>query len=879
VTTNTACTKRRIRPAYVCLRCGRDLLKASKQGLQARLPVFLVLVLGLVGWPAYPALGQERIHQDAERKLITLSDWQGQLVLRLNYDGRCVLDQVIVRGREVAGDSGVSTGIRAGGQWFTSKNIATPSVAVSKDTLTVSGIAFGQRGAEIHETWRFAVKPDQIVWRITRKYPADAILEDAAFPEWDFRSMATWTGGLLDNGGVIWNKYLDKTNATYGAHFGEVTFWNSQAGDCLRVSPHLPGNQFGAGRFSRQRNGVFSFNYAVSGEELKPKQNLRRFLRERQDLWSPFPVKPSEVSVEFGLKALDYASAYDRGTFPGLDGSRIRDLLNTVARYGVIDERLTGGNGWRSGYICLHEPFFAEIGLALGQNDYIANFSKCLDYERDHAIGADGRVKSRWTYTSGDAMPGTFDTLGFYEAQWGWLLDSQPDYVINVAEQFNLTGDRRWLAGQKSACEKALSFLMRREVSNSGLVAMMNDSIQQQKSSDWIDIIWASYQNALVNAELYAALGLWAEAEDTLNDPTQAAVYRAFAARLKASFNRPVADGGFWNPTNQSYAYWREKDGAIHGDNLVTPVNFAAIAYGICDDDSRRKTILDRMEQEMQKEGLFSWPLSFFPYQREEGAGSNFPFPRYENGDLFLSWNELGVRAYAAYDPVLALKYVKKVLTRYGEDGLSFQRYLRRSQAGAGDDILAGNCMAIVGLYRDIYGVQPKPNRLYLEPHLASELNGTKLRYELRGRLYLVGLDTEGCAVTERACTFRDSHPFGVNATSSGLEYFPGTNDDWAMSVSRPNGQPLIAQIESWPDAPDASRQWTEISPAAKGSTLHIVKHLQPKIIYQLKLNGQVYDALKADKTGQIRFKYSQSNASPQRFQLAPASSPEPNKP
>src|SRR4029077_8268242 len=114
--------------------------------------LFLALVLGLVAWPAHPALGQERIHQDAERKLITLSDGQGQLVLRLNYDGRCVLDQVIVRGREVAGDSGVSTGIRAEGQWFTSKNIATPSVAVSKDTLTVSGIAFGQRGAEIHET-------------------------------------------------------------------------------------------------------------------------------------------------------------------------------------------------------------------------------------------------------------------------------------------------------------------------------------------------------------------------------------------------------------------------------------------------------------------------------------------------------------------------------------------------------------------------------------------------------------------------------------------------------------------------------------------------------------------------------------------------------
>ena len=89
-------------------------------------------------------------------------------------------------------------------------------------------------------------------------------------------------------------------------------------------------------------------------------------------------------------------------------------------------------------------------------------------------------------------------------------------------------------------------------------------------------------------------------------------------------------------------------------------MNFAAIAYGICDDAAREKAILDRIEAEMQKENLFTWPLSFFPYQREEGAGSNFPFPKYENGDLFLSWGEVGVRAYAAHDPGLALKYVKK---------------------------------------------------------------------------------------------------------------------------------------------------------------------------------------------------------------------------
>jgi hypothetical protein len=829
--------------------------------------VFLVVVWFLGGASVLASV-PGTIHLDAARKLVTLADGQGQLALRLNYDGRCVLDQVIVRGREVAAESGVASGIRMDGRWFTTRTgIATPGVVIRKDTLTVTGIIFGKPGSEVHETWQFTVQADQIVWRITRKYTTAATLADAAFPEWDFSSLSTWTGGMLDNGGVVWNKYLETPNATYGAHAGTVTFWNREQRDCLRIIPTLPKDQSGTVRFSHQTNNVFSFNYVVSGEELKPKHGLNRFLSDRQDLWAPFPVKPGEVSVEFALQALDYDQAYNRGTFQGLKGGSIRELLNTVARYGVIDTRLVGGNGWRSGYICLHEQFFGEIGLALNDPDYTANYSKTLDYYRDHAISPDGRVKSRWTYNAGDATPGTYDRLGFYEAQWGCLLDSQPDYVINVAEQFDLTGDRQWLAGQKTACEKALNYLMRREVGHTGLVAMMTDSLKAGKSSDWIDVVWASHENALVNAELYYALGLWADAEDTLGDPAQAATDRDFAARLKTSFNRPVSEGGFWNPTNQWYVYWREKDDSIHGDNLVTPVNFSAIAYGLCDDAARQKAILDRIEVETQKENLFAWPLCFFPYQPGEGA-AGATFPTYENGDLFLSWGEVGVRAYAAYNPVLALKYIKKTLARYDEDGLSFQRYLRQSQRGEGDDILAGNCMAIVGLYRDICGVRPQPNRLFLDPHLTGELNGTKLRYPLRGRLYEIDLSTEGCALTAGACTLRDARPFGVNATDTGLEYFPGTNADWVMSVSRPTGQPVTVQIMNWPDASDAPRQWTETSPQVKGATRHVVTHLRPNAIYQLKINGRMTASLRADNTGRIQFTYKHGYAMPQKFEL-----------
>jgi len=806
------------------------------------------------------------IRHDARQKLVTLCDGSGQLTLRLNYGAGCMLDQVRVRGREVIADTGVHTGVQLGDDWFTSKTAKETEVEVGATTVTASGIRFGDAAHEVQETWSFTTLPDQIVWKITRRYAAGGNVEDMAFPGWDFSNLSTWTGGILDNGGVVWNRYLDQENATYGGHFETVTFWNAGSNDCLRITPRLAAHLNGAGRFSHQRDGTFSFNYSISEQPREPRHALNRFLGDRQDLWKPCPVPASEVSVEFSLQALEYDKAYDRGTFAGLDGRNVRELLNTVARYGVIDSQLIGANGWRSGYVCLHEPFFAQIAAAVDSTDYTANLSAFLDNARDHAIGPNGRVKSRWCYGAWDAMPGSYDTFGFYEAQWGYLLDSQTSYVMNVAEQYCLTGDREWLARHKESCERALDFLVRREVGTSGLVAMMTDAHTQQRGSDWIDIIWASYENAFVNAQLYGALNLWADAEEALDDMNAAGRCRTFAARLKRSFNKSTSEGGFWDPANQWYVYWRDRDGSIHGNNLVTPVNFAAIAYGLCDDPVRQKAILERMEVEMEKENLFYWPVNFLPYAPGEGADRNFPFPNYENGDIFLSWGELGVRAYAGYRPDLALKYVKNTLDRYAKDGLSFQRYQRQDQRGEGDDILAGNCMPIVGLYRDIYGIQPKPNRLQLDPHLTRELDGTELRYHLRGERYGIVLGTNASSITAGNLTLRAPHPFGVNATDAGIHYFHGTNAIGAMSMLAPHGVELRVHIESWPGAPDAPRRWTEAAVQGRGTISHVLQGLEPGAKYRLSVDNGAGRLWQADESGQIKFEQKLDAASCVRF-------------
>jgi hypothetical protein len=838
----------------------------SRIGFRQQFLILQCWLLSGIAFAAAPA-----IEHDVQNKRVTFSDAARNLVMRLNYDGRCLLDRVSVDGRAVVPeDTGVCSAIKVKGQWFTTRaGISAPQVTATPDSVTVAGIRFGGAGVSVSETWRFTVREDRIVWRIDREYPTGCTLEDTYFPGWDFCDMSTWTGGLLGHGGVAWCKLFDAPNASYGVHNGKVTFWNKDQPSCLRIEASSGGKI--ATRFTRQPSGVFSLNYSISEEELQPKHGLSRFRRAEQDIWRAFSASPGRASVEMTLSAPFYDETYDRGHLKGLDGRSIREICHTIARIGAVDERILGSNGYYSDVAVLHEPWLAQMGLAIDDPDYDRALADSLDFQRQHAIGADGRVKSRWAGGPGDEMPGTYDSLGFYECQWGWLMDSQPSWVINVAELFDLTADIDWLQRQKPACELALDYLLRRDADANGLVEMMTSSHKEAKGSDWIDVVWASHENALVNAQLYWAMTRWAGLEDLLGDSDRARRYAGAADKLKRSFNRNTDEGGFWDAQRQCYVYWRDKDGSPHGVNGVLPVNFSAIGYGLCDEPSRRAAILDRMEGLMRKEGLFFWPLCFTSYAKEEvHPNVNWPFPAYENGDLFLAWGELGTRAYAGYDAGLALKYVKNVLAQYAKDGLAFQRYLRLPQTGAGSDILANNCSIVVGLYRNIYGLQPKFNRLYLEPHLIPELNGTQLRYGLRGKSWRIDLNVDDYAASVDGFTLRSKKPFAVNVREHTLEYFSGPNPACALAVDAGAEGRVELSILSWPDAPSGPRKWTESVGRSVAKMKHVVFGLTPNTSYKLNGDGVPIDSPTSDRTGKIAFEREFSNAPTQTFELLP---------
>lgn len=701
---------------------------------------------------------------DNTHHVATVRDGTGNLRLKLSFAKGCVVKELIVDGQQVLSPiKGLWSGIKMGNRWFTTENLAhRPKLSKTADSLHVSGISYQGNKVRVEEGWTLTAKADSIQLKIDRNYLDGGTLQDSAMPQTSFANMSTWTGALLGTGGVAWTKLLDAPNATYALHTDSATLWNLKSDGCLRLSTIKPSPKQTAMKFTRQPSGEFSMTVTKTSHELVPLHGKARFLRDRQDIWAPFQVSAGDrISANFELKPLSYKQTYNRGDFKGLDTHAISEILNTIGRIGVIDDNIVGSNGWYSGYAVLHEPWLSRVGTALNDPNYLRSMEGWLDFAKDHAISADGMVKSRWCYTDGDAQPGTYDqTSGFYEAQWGRLMDTQSSYVTDVADLFDQTGNKEWLRGQKKACEAALDYLLRRDSTGNGLVEMENSTLKQHRSSDWLDIVWASYENALVNAQLYGALKKWTTVESLLADYGQANRYYNYAEKLKASFNKPSSEGGFWDQDKGWYVYWREADRSVHGNNLTVPVNLTALAEGLCDDPTRRSRLLNTIEEKMKAESLLSWPACFEGYA--PGEGKDDVFPTYENGDIFLAWAEYGVRAYAQTHPEIALKYVKKIVNQYKKDGLAFQRYLRKSGAGAGDDILANNCNVITGLYRDIFGIQPKYNRLVLDPHLAPELNGTTVNYVTRGQKLQIDLSVNNYRVRHNQFSVRSHRAFGV---------------------------------------------------------------------------------------------------------------------
>lgn len=804
-----------------------------------------------------------QVKNNPANKTIELSN--EKMSITLQYNRQATIGSMKINGEQVLDISvGIYSSIITSTANYNTLLLTTdPVVTVSGNKITLSNIVYGDKSCTIKETWKFTLSAGDIQFDMDRTLSKPILVEEIALPVFMFSNIHTWEGAYQGYGGLAWFYLFNKKLDTYGVHTNSSQFWNSKTGNGLSVVVKASGKQV-AMKYSRTDADQLCYSIAMAPNDILPRfdsvTHRRRYIRDRVDVWAPFVLDAGNSSESITLSYFDFNEKYGRGNLVGINGNEVSAVLNTIARIGVIDKQHFGGNSWHTPYgpICLHEQYIAQMGLAINDKNYLNGYRQCLDFYRDHAIQPDGRVWPRWAYSNEDAMPGVFTGKGFYEAQWGYLLDANPDLVTNVAELYNQLGDKAWVKTHQLSCEKALDWLLKRDSNNNGLVEMMTDGINQKRGSDWIDIIWASYENAFVNAKLFHAMILWADIEEQLGNHKKAAYYSSAALQLKVSFNKPVTEGGFWDDDKKCYIHWRDKDGSIHGNNMVTPVNFMAIGYGICDDSARTITILDNIETQMQKEQLFFWPLCMYSYNPGEGNDWQFPFPNYENGDIFLSWGALGVKAYATYKPALALKYVKNVLAQYAKDGLAFQRYGRLKQDGLGDDILSGNSLSVVGLYQAIYGINPLYNRFYLNPHITPQLAGTKLRYNFRNQQLLIDLDMNKYAVSNDRFKIMDSKDFGFFSEGNELMYFNSNHANASILITTVQGSKLTLHIQS---CCKDQISWIQSSPDKSGNKLvYRVNDLNPGSYYIIKANGKTLQRIQCNAAGCITFNYRTGN-------------------
>jgi len=262
--------------------------------------------------------------------------------------------------------------------------------------------------------------------------------------------------------------------------------------------------------------------------------------------------------------------------------------------------------------------------------------------------------------------------------------------------------------------------------------------------------------------------------------------------------------------------------------------------------------ILDDIEAQMQKEQLFFWPLCMYSYNDGEGNDWQFPFPNYENGDIFLSWGSVAIKAYAFYKPALALKYVKNVLTQYAKDGLAFQRYGRAKQDGLGDDILSGNSLAVVGLYQAIYGINPLYNRFYLDPHITEDLAGTQIKYNYRNQKLLIDLAINKYAVSNNQFKIISKTDFGFYSQGNELRYFNGNNNTASLKVRTSTKQNLTLDIQMWTST---QMSWMQsFENAHSGNIIYQLNNLKPGADYSISVYDKIIKKLRSNTDGGLLF-------------------------
>ncbi|MEP6597156.1 MAG: hypothetical protein ABJA71_14480, partial [Ginsengibacter sp.] len=184
-----------------------------------------------------------KIKNDPKAKKVVFGNSKIKMVL--DYDQKANISLLVVNGQKVIeGTAGVFSQIKTNGNTYSTLHLsADPFVKVNNNTISISGIIYGDKELTIHENWVFTITEARIKFNMDRTVSKPVIVEKAELPVFMFRDTATWEGAYQDYGGLAWFYLFNKKLDTYGVHSNSSRFWNSKTGNGLTISVNAPGKQ------------------------------------------------------------------------------------------------------------------------------------------------------------------------------------------------------------------------------------------------------------------------------------------------------------------------------------------------------------------------------------------------------------------------------------------------------------------------------------------------------------------------------------------------------------------------------------------------------------------------------------------------------------
>jgi hypothetical protein len=453
------------------------------------------------------------------------------------------------------------------------------------------------------------------------------------------------------------------------------------------------------------------------------------------------PFEPAEDSLTLTWSAADWEDHYDLGELNGLDEDLLAGLLNDFGRAIMQDKRI-GGSSERSFRSAQAPPFTSVWNIyaaeLLQDERAFAAFRAQMEDIRDGLQRPDGFVRCCYPYEPSRTSPPTYD-----------ITDNVLNWPLAVAELYNLDPHEGWLRGMRGSIRAALDYALRELRVPAGPRAGLISNYQcgqpapdtgcEAEWAEWNDQYSIGQVSAYHNVMAYAALTKWAELErDVLRDGDRADLYEEAAAAIRAKFNQDGDQGGFWSPATSTFAYSRDRNGALVKDCSHLFANGYALRFGLVEGEARRRQVAASLKAQYDARG---WLLHGSNPRSCKTVEPHLFFPFFEDGGVhFVMEQPAAAIGLELEDRSYNVGFARRVIERYGRDGFWGFSNVQPDTMEVRRDVyqepwMGNNVVGAWPLYHDVFGFQPHHDRLDLVPFVDASLVGSEVEYQWRGRI------------------------------------------------------------------------------------------------------------------------------------------------